>query len=116
MISRKPASQDGGAGIKDAPQTTSDGPQLPAPASGEKTATISAQLLTSARSDDATVLQNLGSRVEGLSPAEAAARLKEVGPNEIAREKRQSPSGRLLDNVKNPLSHPARLRWACSRS
>ena len=41
--------------------------------------------------------------MEGLSQAEADARLKQVGPNEIAREKRPSPVRRLLDNVKNPL-------------
>ena len=47
--------------------------------------------------------RSLGSRSEGLSQAEADARLKQVGPNEIAREKRPSPLTRLLDNVKNPL-------------
>ena len=56
-----------------------------------------------ARADTAAVLQKLASRPEGLSQAEADARLKQVGPNEIAREKRQSPLMRLLDNVKNPL-------------
>ena len=35
--------------------------------------------------------------------AEANARVKRYGLNEIAREKRQSPLMRLLDNVKNPL-------------
>ena len=64
---------------------------------------ISAQLLAKARADPATLLQELASRPEGLSQAEADARLKQVGPNEIAREKRQSPLMRLLDNVKNPL-------------
>jgi Mg2+-importing ATPase len=72
------------------------------PADGNE-ATISAQLLAKARVDPAALLQELASRVEGLSQAEAAARLKQVGPNEIAREKRQSPLRRLLDNVKNPL-------------
>ena len=47
--------------------------------------------------------RTLASRVEGLSQAEADARLKQVGPNEIAREKRQSLLRRLLDNVRNPL-------------
>jgi Mg2+-importing ATPase len=38
-----------------------------------------------------------------LSVAEANGRIKRYGLNEIAREKRQSPLMRLLDNVKNPL-------------
>jgi Mg2+-importing ATPase len=38
-----------------------------------------------------------------LSVAEANARVKRYGFNEIAREKPQSPLMRLLDNVKNPL-------------
>ena len=56
-----------------------------------------------ARAEPAPLLQELASRLEGLSQAEADARLKQVGPNEIAREKRQSPLMRLLDNVKDPL-------------
>jgi hypothetical protein len=64
---------------------------------------ISARLLAKARADTAILLHELASSLEGLSQAEADARLKRVGPNEIAREKRQSPLRRLLGNVKNPL-------------
>jgi Mg2+-importing ATPase len=64
---------------------------------------LSDQLLEKARADTDTVLKELGSQLNGLSEAEAASRLKQVGPNEIAREKRQSALMRLLDNVKNPL-------------
>ena len=56
-----------------------------------------------ARAEPGPVLQELASRPEGLSQAEVDARLKQVGPNEIAREKRQSPLMRLLHNVKDPL-------------
>jgi Mg2+-importing ATPase len=49
------------------------------------------------------VLAALGSRPEGLSDAEAAARLKRYGTNEIAREKPKRPLTRLLSNLKNPL-------------
>jgi Mg2+-importing ATPase len=66
-------------------------------------AKVSAELLDSARADADTLLQQLGSRLDGLSAAEAAARLKQSGLNEIAREKRQSPLRRLWDNVRNPL-------------
>src|SRR5450759_2277043 len=62
----------------------------------------SVQLLEKARADTDTVLKELGSQLGGLSEAEAAARLKQVGTNEIAREKRQSALMRLLGNVKNP--------------
>ena len=69
-----------------------------------KTSTVaSAQLLEKARADPDTFLKELGSQLGGLSEAEADSRLKQVGTNEIAREKRQSAVMRLLGNVKNPL-------------
>ena len=64
---------------------------------------FSEQLLENARKDNDAVLKELESRLSGLSVAEANARVKRYGLNEIAREKRQSPLMRLLDNVKNPL-------------
>jgi len=64
---------------------------------------ISDQLLQSARKDTSAVLKDLDSRTDGLSAEEAATRLKQYGPNEIAREKHQSSIMRLLANVKNPL-------------
>ena len=63
----------------------------------------SAQLIELAHINADTVLQKLGSRLEGLSQAEADTRLKQFGANEIAREKRQSTLRRLWDNLKNPL-------------
>ncbi|MBF0552490.1 MAG: magnesium-translocating P-type ATPase, partial [Deltaproteobacteria bacterium] len=63
----------------------------------------SVQLLEKARADTDTVLKELGSELGGLSEAEADSRLKQVGPNEIAREKHQSALMRLLSNIKNPL-------------
>ena len=61
------------------------------------------QVLEHARVDSETVLKELGSQLDGLSESEAEARLKQVGANEIARQKRQSGLMRLLSNVKNPL-------------
>jgi Mg2+-importing ATPase len=66
-------------------------------------ANYSDQLLEKARADTDTVLKELDSQPDGLSEAEAASRLKKFGPNEIAREKRQSALMRLLSNIKNPL-------------
>ena len=75
----------------------------PAKASGQRAAHDSAQLLETARADTDTVLKQLGSEPGGLSQTEAASRLKQIGTNEIAREKRQSALMRLLGNIKNPL-------------
>jgi Mg2+-importing ATPase len=63
----------------------------------------SVQLLEQAHADTDTVLKELGSQLSGLSQVEADSRLKQVGTNEIAREKRQSALMRLLSNIKNPL-------------
>jgi Mg2+-importing ATPase len=64
---------------------------------------FSNQLLEIARIEPDAVIKELESRLSGLSAAEADARVKRYGLNEIAREKHQSPLMRLLDNVKNPL-------------
>jgi len=77
--------------------------QRPGNPSGGNGAHYSVQLLEKARADTDTVLKELGSQLGGLSEAEADSRLKQVGTNEIAREKRQSALMRLLSNVKNPL-------------
>jgi Mg2+-importing ATPase len=63
----------------------------------------SAELLEKARADADTVLKELGSQLGGLTQSEANVRLKQIGTNEIAREKRQSALMRLLSNIKNPL-------------
>ncbi len=64
---------------------------------------VSADLADLSRMDLAVLLKQLGAQAGGLSEVEAAARLKQVGPNEIAREKPPSPLARLWNNVKNPL-------------
>ena len=70
---------------------------------GKNGAEVSAELLEKARADNDIVLTELESHLDGLSQAQADSRLKQYGPNEIAREKRQSPLMRLSNNVKNPL-------------
>lgn len=65
--------------------------------------TISNELLESAQADGAAVLQRLHTETKGLTAKEARARLKQYGPNEIAKEKRKSVLMRLISNVKNPL-------------
>ena len=77
--------------------------QRPGNLPGGNGAHYSVQLLEKARADTDTVLKELGSQLGGLSEAEADSRLKQVGTNEIAREKRQSALMRLLGNIKNPL-------------
>jgi len=77
--------------------------QSPGNLPGGNGAHSSVELLEKARADADTVLRELGSQPGGLSEAEADSRLKRVGTNEIAREKRQSALMRLLSNIKNPL-------------
>jgi Mg2+-importing ATPase len=77
--------------------------QSPGNLPGGKRAHSSVELLEKARADADTVLKELGSQPGGLSEAEADSRLKQIGTNEIAREKRQSPLMRLLSNINNPL-------------
>jgi Mg2+-importing ATPase len=86
--------------ISKKPLNTSQRPGAPPGGDG---AHDSVQLLEKARADTDTVLKELGSQPSGLSEAEADSRLKQVGTNEIAREKRQSVLMRLLGNIKNPL-------------
>ena len=80
------------------PAIVSNRPMNPPAATQDST-----DLLAKARGDAAAVLKELGSQPDGLSEAEAATRLQQVGTNEIAREHRQSSAMRLLANIKNPL-------------
>jgi Mg2+-importing ATPase len=64
---------------------------------------IQKKLASSAHADITTVLEQLNTMHNGLSEAEAETRLAQVGPNEIAKEKRSSWLTRLWDNIKNPL-------------
>jgi P-type Mg2+ transporter len=73
------------------------------PSPGKSASQSSVELLEKARADTDTVLKELGSQLTGLSGGEADTRLKQIGTNEIAREKRQSALMRLLSNIKNPL-------------
>src|SRR5450759_3099980 len=84
-------------------KVTPNSSQHPGKFTSENGAKVSTELVEKARADSDTVLKELASRLEGLSQAEADSRLKQFGPNEIAREKRQSPLMRLVSNVKNPL-------------
>ena len=85
------------------PTTKMSPAQRPGNFTGVKGAHFPDQLLEKACTDAETVLRELESRLDGLSQAEADSRSKQFGPNEIARERRQSAVMRLLSNVKNPL-------------
>jgi Mg2+-importing ATPase len=87
----------------ESPKVIPNSAQRPASLAGGDRALLSDKLFELARTDTNAALKEVDSRLEGLSQAEVDSRLKQVGPNEIAREKRQSPLMRLLDNVKNPL-------------
>ncbi len=51
---------------------------------------VSKRLVASAQNEISRVLEQLNSTQSGLSQADAEARLEEYGPNEIAKEKRQT--------------------------
>jgi len=53
--------------------------------------------------ESAEVLQSLGCSLSGLTEEEAARRLAEYGPNEVAREKQQNWLQRLYVAARNPL-------------
>lgn len=69
----------------------------------EKDETVSAELLAMASAETDFVLQRLKTQLSGLGEVEADLRLKEVGLNEIASEKRQSVLMHLISNLRNPL-------------
>jgi Mg2+-importing ATPase len=64
---------------------------------------LSGKLLDMRRADATSVLEQLASRIDGLTQAEVDARLKQYGFNTTAREIRLSALMRLISNVKNPL-------------
>jgi Mg2+-importing ATPase len=64
---------------------------------------FSNQLIENAQEHIDAVLKKLESRSTGLCAEEADTRAKQVGLNEIAREKPKSLLIRLVDNFKNPL-------------
>jgi Mg2+-importing ATPase len=63
----------------------------------------STRLLECARQGASEVLAELGVSPDGLNKEEAQARLEQYGPNEVAKEKKQTWLMRLWGNVKNPL-------------
>ena len=75
---------------------TLNGSNRPGNLPGGDGAHDSVQLLEKARADSDTVLKELGPQLGGLSEAEADSRSKQVGTNEIAREKRPSALMRFL--------------------
>ena len=84
------------------PPTAAAVPHPHSPPGGSSALDV-ADLLAKARVDADTVLKQLHSRLGGLTAAEAQTLGKQVGPNEIARQKRQAGLMRLLGNARNPL-------------
>ena len=85
------------------PETKNNPPKLPGDPIAGIRPHFSSQLLEKARAENAAILAELGSRMDGLTEAEVGIRWKQFGSNEIAREKGRSAWMRLLDNVRNPL-------------
>ncbi|HSB66774.1 MAG TPA: magnesium-translocating P-type ATPase, partial [Anaerolineales bacterium] len=64
---------------------------------------VSKQLIENAQKDLAAVFEQLNTSPNGLTIGEVESRLETYGPNEVAREKRNSWYMRLWNNLKNPL-------------
>ncbi|HML39579.1 MAG TPA: magnesium-translocating P-type ATPase [Bellilinea sp.] len=64
---------------------------------------VSKKLLQSAYAVTTEALAKLNSTLSGLSIEDAETRLEKYGPNEVAKEKKQTWYKRLWVNVKNPL-------------
>jgi Mg2+-importing ATPase len=64
---------------------------------------ISPRLAESAHIDIPSILAQLKTSQNGLSQAEAEARLEQDGPNVVAKEKHRTWLVRLWENIKNPL-------------
>jgi P-type Mg2+ transporter len=72
--------------------------------SGAETVTHADELAAISRLQPDEVCKSLGSSLEGLSAAEAAARLKTFGPNLIARERKPTIPEEIWNRARNPLN------------
>lgn len=79
------------------------GPAQVAAKTLKQTIRVSPAVLDAARKDGETLLRDLGTSLAGLSDAEAEKRALETGPNEIAQERKQGWTSRLLKIIRNPL-------------
>jgi P-type Mg2+ transporter len=62
------------------------------------------ETLALGRTDPAKVLADLGTSADGIDDAEAAVRLRQYGPNQIAREQRQTVLREFIGRARNPLN------------
>jgi len=83
-------------------QAHPDAPQISAKAK-KPAVHVSPAVLTAARKDGETLLQDLGTSLAGLSESDAEERARANGPNEIAQERKQGWAIRLLRIIRNPL-------------
>jgi len=74
-----------------------------APSRSPAVAAVSDSIRQAARQDVAETFESLRSSPNGLSSEDAAARLEQHGPNEVAREERHGWVERLWVAVRNPL-------------
>src|SRR5262245_60980869 len=68
-----------------------------------KSPAVNDAMRTAAMQESAEVLERLGCSLSGLTDEEAAARLEQFGPNQVAHEKRQNWLLRLYLAARNPL-------------
>ncbi len=78
-------------------------PELPIPKNAQGKIHVSPAVLDAARKDGDELLREMRTSPQGLTQTEAEERARTAGPNEVAQEKPQGWSIRLLKIMRNPL-------------
>jgi Mg2+-importing ATPase len=97
------AEKDGPAGVSPTGTPTPPDKSSPVAKAKNHNIRISSAVLDAATKDGDALLQLLHTTPEGLTQAEAEARRRTVGPNEVAQERRRGWFIRLLIILRNPL-------------
>jgi Mg2+-importing ATPase len=97
------AGKDGLAGVGPAGTPAAPDKSLPVAKAKNHNIRVSSAVLDAAGKDSDALLQSLHTTPEGLTQAEAEARARTAGPNEVAQERRRGWFMRLLIILRNPL-------------
>ncbi len=84
------------------PLARPNGPTIPTRTKNQNIR-VSPAVLDAARKDGEALLRDLRTSINGLTQAEAEERERATGPNEIAQERKQGWSIRVLKIIRNPL-------------
>src|SRR6516225_3634945 len=74
------------------------------PLSQHRDPAMARPLLNAAAAEPESLLRRMGTTSQGLTAAEVAVRLRAIGPNLVAHERRQSLFAELVGRARNPLN------------